>query len=118
MIELIATAILIGSFIGIVVMIARKLPVLASLPLTSEPKPGLSLWQKAKEKIKLLPAPKGLSREKIIHRVLSKIKVLALRTESKTEKYLQRLRKKSRNQKEEKGDNYWQELRETKREHH
>ncbi len=116
MIQLIATIILLGSFVSITVMVIRKIPALVQLPLSSSSQKGFvsSLWQRIKSKITETPSLKGFSGEKLLHRFLSKIKIFALRTESKAEKYLQQLRKKSKNQKQESDDNYWQELKETK----
>lgn len=111
MIELIATIILIGSGIGLAVMVIRKLPALQALPPAPSPKSfPLFTLEKIRSRIKR----EGFSKEKLFHKVLSRLKVLALRLENKTERQLQSLRQRSKNDKGNPPDKYWQELKETK----
>ena len=107
MTELIAAIILIGSALGMFVILFRKIPILVGLPKTAE-RPLLNdLWQKSKERIKNLPQLKSFSSEIFIQKVLSRIRVLTLRIENKIANYLQKLREKAQKKNE---DNYWQEL--------
>jgi len=111
MIGLIATTILIGSALGMFVILFRKIPILVGLPKTIE-KPLLAdWWQKLKENIKNLPPLKSLSSEIFIQKVLSKTRILTLRIENKIANYLQKLREKAQKKNE---DNYWQELKKPK----
>ena len=111
MLELIAITILIGSFIGMGIIIFRKIPILVELPKTTESPLLNDFWQKLKEKIKNLPPLKSFSSEIFIQRVLSKIRILTLRIENKIANYLQKLREKG---KKKHNDNYWQELKKPK----
>lgn len=107
MIGLIAATILIGSALGIFVILFRKIPILIEAPKTIE-KPLLTdWWQRLKENIKNLPPLKSLSSEIFIQKVLSKTRILTLRIENKIANYLQKLREKAQKKH---NDNYWQEL--------
>lgn len=111
MIELIAVLILIGSIIGLGMILFRKIPVLVELPEIAE-KPLLgNFWQKLKEKIKNLPPFKSFSSEVFIQKLLSKIRILTLRIENKIAVELQKLREKG---KKKNLDSYWQELKKSK----
>ena len=108
MIVLIVTIILFCSFVGMGVILFRKIPVLAELP---EVPGGFSLKIKIleiKEKIKNSKYFRLPSSEIFLQRVLSKIKILTLKIEKKTSFWLQRSRDKSKKKKE--NDKYWQKL--------
>lgn len=107
MIGLIAATILIGSALGMFVILFRKIPILVGLPKTAE-RPLLNdLWQKSKEKIKNLPPLKSFSSDVFIQKILSKTRILTLRIENKIANYLQKLREKAQKKH---NDSYWQEL--------
>ena len=111
MIELIATIILVGSLLGIAVILFRKIPALAELPEVSAEsfnwkKPILKL----KEKTKTLNPFKSFSSEIFLQKILSKIRILTLRTENKTATYLQKLRERAQKKKIEENDNYWEKI--------
>lgn len=111
MVELIAVIILIGSILGMGVILFRKIPLIKKLPETAR---GLSFETKVlkiKEKIKKLKYSKSPSFEILLQKVLSKIRILSLKAESKTSSWLQRLREKSMKKKE--NDKYWQKLKES-----
>lgn len=113
MLELVAIIILFSSLMGMSVIIIKKIPVLSSLSLPEQVE-SLPFWQKIKNKISDIPWLKNFSLEKFLQKRLSKLKILVLKTESKIEKYLQQLRKRSRDQKENTSDSYWQKLKEAK----
>lgn len=109
--EIIATVILICSFLGIGILIFRKIPVLVKLPDSNLPAtPTFSpvyLYKKLIEKIKNIPGLKSFSFEIFLQKLLSKTRILTLRIENKIANYLQKLREKARKKND---DNYWQEL--------
>ena len=114
MIELIATIILVGSLLGMAVILFRKIPVLVKLP---EYNPSNALvffpvkWCKnLKEKIKNISVFKSFSSEIFLQKILSKIRVLSLRVENKIASRLQKLREKALKKKNLENDNYWEEL--------
>lgn len=109
--ELIAIVILLTSFLGMVVIIYRKIPVLVELPEIL-PEKGESIVLKLKEKIKILNSFKNFPYEIFLQKILSKIRILFLKAENKTFNWLQRLREKSKKKKEE--DNYWEEIKKLK----
>jgi len=114
MIELIATIILVGSLLGIAVILFRKIPVLVKLPDYNSSNTLVSLpvkWCKnLKEKIKNISVFKSFSSEIFLQKILSKIRVLSLRVENKIASRLQKLREKALKKKNLENDNYWEEL--------
>ena len=111
--ELIATIILFGSLLGMVVILFRKIPVLVELPEVSPRKkrqkaPGF--FQKGIEKIKKSGPFKSFSYEIFLQKILSKVRILSLKTENRTFSWLQKLREKSKRKKIKENDNYWEEL--------
>ena len=109
MAETIAFNILIVSFLGMLVIFLRKLPVLISLPQEIGG-PQESLLFRLKDRILKIRPFRSFSFEFFLQKVLSKIRVLSLKIESKTANHLQKMREKSREQKGRENDNYWQEL--------
>lgn len=114
MIELIATIILVGSLLGMAVILFRKIPVLVKLPDYNSSNTLVSLpvkWCKnLKEKIKNISVFKSFSSEIFLQKILSKIRVLSLRVENKIASRLQKLREKALKKKNLENDNYWEEL--------
>ena len=108
--ELIAISILIGSLLGIGVILIRKIPVLVELPEVIKKPSGEPFWLKLKRKIKNIPGFKSFSYEIFLQKLLSRIRILTLKTDNKTSSWLQRLREKSRKQKFQDNDNYWEEI--------
>ncbi len=113
MLELVAIIILFSSLMGMSVIVIKKMPALSSLSLPEQAE-SLPFLRKLKNKMLDVSWLKNFSSEKFLQKTLSKLKILVLKTESKIEKYLQQLRKKSREQKENASDSYWQKLKETK----
>lgn len=111
MIELILTIILVSSLTGIVVILFRKIPVLVKLEEASE---ASGDWQplilKIKKRSKFLPRAKTFNYELYLQKILSKIRILTLKTENKTSDWLEKLRQKNNQEK----DNYWEELKKAK----
>lgn len=111
--EITALIILLASLIGMGIIIYRKLPVLAELPeVTQEPRENLLL--RLKNKIYSISFVKNFSFALVLQKILSKIRILILRTENKVASWLQKLRAKSQKKNNFEKDNYWQDLKNSK----
>ena len=110
MVNLIATIIFLGSFLGIGVMLFRKISLVRELPLEIE-KPQENLFSGLKNKIGTLTPVKSFSSETLLHKLLSKTRIFALKIENRIALWQERLREKSKKKKEVENDNYWEELR-------
>lgn len=109
MVEILALIVLILSFLGMLVIFLRKIPVLTSLP--PEVKSSReNLFFRLKNKILKTRPFKSFSSEIFLQKILSKVRVLILKTENKTSHWLQQLRENAKRRKEKENDNYWQEL--------
>lgn len=108
--NLIAQLVLGLSLIGIIILIFRKIPVLVELQENFEVPPQKKLYLRLKETIRNLPGIKSFSSDIFLQKVLSKIRILSLKTESKTFHWLQKLRKKSQENKFGEKDNYWEKI--------
>lgn len=109
MFEIIFIIILFSGFIGMSIMLFLKVPVLVNLK--SE---GPNSLQKIKQKGRIIA--KSLSKERLLHKLLSQIRVLTLRTENKVTISLSNLREKSK-EKENKvkfSSDYWKKLKRKK----
>ena len=112
--ELISLIILIFSFLGIVAILLRKIPLLLELPDNLEAEISLvdGFKKKREETNKKEKFLGNLSFEVILQKILSKINILNLKIENKISFWLQKLREKSKEEKLKEDDNYWDELRE------
>jgi hypothetical protein len=100
--------ILILSFLGLAILIIRKLPVLAALPLAENNK-SESFFSKVSGGIKRLPGFKNFSGEVVLHKIISKIRIISLKTDHKTFNWLKKLREKTQREKLE-DEKYWEEI--------
>ena len=110
MIELIAKIILMGSIFGIGLILFRKIPVLLEMPVDIQ-KTEKPFFSNLINKNKSFRMIKTISLENVLQKILSRIRILTLKVENKTSKWLQKLREKSQKKKEIENDNYWEELR-------
>jgi hypothetical protein len=108
MLTLITKIVLICSFLGIVVILFRKIPLLLQLPKTEMISEPFSL--RLKNKIKSWQAIKFPPLETFLQKLISKFRIFALKTDSKTANWLRRLRERSLKKKNLENDNYWQEV--------
>lgn len=109
MVELITTIILFIGLIGMSVVIIRKIPVLAEFsPKEIE---GGGTLEKLKEKIKNNGTLKSFSIEILLQKILSKFRILTLKTECKTGAWLTKLRQKSIEKKNKFSNDYWKKIR-------
>lgn len=109
MAELIATIIFFGSVLGMGVILARKIPILVTLPPKIKPQKE-SLFARLKDKIRILNPLKTFPSEIFLQKILSKIRVLTLKIDHLTGNWLLKLREKAKKKKEIENDKYWQEL--------
>ena len=108
MLELSATIILFISLIGMAIIIIRKIPILAELPIQEVKRP--KVLKIIKEKIKINGKVKLFSGDILLQKMLSNIRILTLKTDSKTSDWLAKLRQKSIKKKNSFSDDYWQKL--------
>ncbi len=111
MMALIASIIFGGSIIGMGTMLYQKIPSLIKLPEVIEKDEKKNLILVIKNKVKEIEFVKDFSYEMFLQKILSKIRVLTLKTDSKTSSWLQKLREKSKNKKVLDDDKYWDEVR-------
>ncbi len=105
MLELIALIILIGSILGILIILLRKIPALADLPEVIEKPQEGSLALKLKNKVgNIFP------KEIVLQKTLSHFRILMLKIEKKTDDLLQKLRKKSKEKQKTSDKKEWQDL--------
>jgi len=114
MLEFIALIIFIISFLSMIFLFVFKMPILKTLESTKE---KISFRKKTREQIKkalntIYQAPMRIHWDIFSQKALSKIRVLALKAENKSNSLLVRMRKESRQREEQKLDNsdYWQEV--------
>ncbi len=109
MAEIFALIVFILSFFGMLLIFLKKIPILISLsPNTQDSQENLFL--KLKNKTLEIRFLKPFSSEVFLQKILSKVRILTLKTENKTSYWLQQLRKNARKKKEIENDNYWKEL--------
>jgi len=109
MAEVFALIVLIFSFLGMLVILLRKIPVLVTLPPEVK-SPQENLFFRLRNRALRIRPFRSFSFEIFLQKILSKVRILSLKIESKTANHLQRMREKSRGQKERENDNYWEDL--------
>lgn len=109
--EFLAQIVLICSLMGMIILIFRKIPALVELPGVFPQRKDL-IGLRIKEKIKQLNPFKNFSYEIFLQKLLSKVRILTLKTENKTFSWLQKLREKTQKKKLE--DHYWEEIKKNK----
>jgi len=112
--EIIAAIVLAFSALGLVIIILRKIPALVILPEASILE-GEGLSGKFKKAVLRINPFKNFSSDLFLHKILTKIRILSLKTDHKTFNLLQRLRERTQKKKLE-NDNYWDEIKKAKEE--
>jgi len=107
-IDLIALIFLICGISGITIIVLRKIPLLSELPEIAS---GFFNWKEFFSKIKTPGFVEIFSDEILLQKVLSKIRILTLKTEHKTSNWLQKLRERSLKKKSGDSDKYWDDIR-------
>ncbi len=110
--EIISLAILVISFLILVIFIYRKIPVLANLP-AGNAAAGNGFFLKIKNRVKNLPGVKSFSPEIFLQKIISQARVWSLKADHKTANWLKALRQKTQKKKLE-NDSYWQEIKNSK----
>ena len=113
MVQLLSIIVLFLSLAGMAVILLRKMPVLGKLP-ERDFAFGNSLVCGLRGGLKKMPVIKGFSYELYLQKVLSKIRVLTLKTENKTGSWLERLRQKNYQKNQTNHDSYWEALKKAK----
>lgn len=109
MAELIATIILFIGLIGMAIILLWKIPVLAELSPKEIKGPGV--FGVIKNKIENKELLKTFSGEILLQKILSKFRILTLKTENKTNTWLGKLRQRSLGKKKKFSDDYWKKIR-------
>lgn len=111
--ELVAKIILSASLMGIGIIVFRKIPILAQLSEDEVQETVFvgNILNLVKTRVVRI---KTFHLNILLQKVLSKIKVLTLVVERKTEDKLRRLREEVKRKKEIINDNYWEELKKAK----
>ncbi|HDL74918.1 MAG TPA: hypothetical protein ENH06_00845 [bacterium] len=115
MIELIAIIILFASIFGMTIILFRKLPVLEGISSSEISQESLSFEIRQKVLNLFTSFFSKLSIEKTLHKLLLKFRILVLKTENKTSKALENLKKKEIEKEEKDNDDYWNELKKAKK---
>lgn len=110
MVVSISTIIFVVSVLGITIILFRKIPLLAELTVSEKEKTGF--FVKMKDRILNQRIRRTLSGEVILQKLLSKIRVITLKTENKTNSWLSRLRQKSLEKKNNFSGEYWKKIKE------
>ncbi|MFH1780443.1 MAG: hypothetical protein ABH841_00305 [Candidatus Nealsonbacteria bacterium] len=113
MFELISIIILFLSLVGMAAILLRKISALCELQ-EQDLNFYNSLTCGIKDRIKKMPAVKSFSYELYLQKVLSKFRILSLKTESKTGSWLEKLRQKNCNKNKTNHDDYWDTLKKAK----
>jgi hypothetical protein len=109
MIIIISAVMAIISLLGLLLILFRKIPVLVELPEITADSYIKKLMVNFKNRIKNLSIFKTFSLEIFLQKIISKFRVLTLKTERKTYNWLQKLRERAK-RKRMINDNYWQDL--------
>jgi len=108
-----AVIILFASLTGMGLIIIRKIPILVEL---SPQEIELNPIRRLKNKIGRKKTSKFFSKDIILQKTLSKIRVLTLKTDNKTDSLLMKLRQKTRKEKNDFSDGYWKKVNSAKEE--
>jgi energy-converting hydrogenase Eha subunit A len=108
MISIIVFIVFLLSLIVLAVIVFRKMPLLLQLP---EAEPSRFSWKESLMRIKDLLPVGNFSFEIFLQKILSRIRVLTLKTDNKTSGWLQKLRERGQKRKFDEDDNYWREIR-------
>lgn len=108
--QLINLFIVLGSFIALVFILYRKIPLL--LELSSE---EIKMRDVIKQGIRKVASSQKIRRDRVLHSTLVKARSLASKTETHTSEWLEKLRKKSETHKEDFTESYWEQLRKKKK---
>jgi hypothetical protein len=107
--EIIALIILIVSFLSLSFLIFKKMPALKAMPEPEAIFFKKELKKKIRAKTKEVMEKRSNSLEAILHKLLSKIRILSLKTDKKMSDWIIKLRERSIERTKD-FDNYWKEI--------
>jgi hypothetical protein len=112
--EVLATSICIFSFLGMVFIFIKKIPVLVSIP--EEPPESIFAKIYTKIKTKIIQENKALKKsfwELQLQKIVAKIRILSLKVDNLTYNWLKKMREKSFEEEEEKKEeDFWDKIKE------
>lgn len=108
--EIIAQIILFGSTVGLGTIIFRKIPLLITLPEDIVEKEKEPLVLRLKNRIKRNNPLRDFSYNIFLQKILTKIRILSLKTDKKTFYWIKKLRENRHRKKMRENDNYWEEI--------
>ena len=108
--ETIALIIFSASSLGLGGMIVRKIPILSTLPKTIKGDRQEGLFLKLKRGTRKILPFKNFSYELFLQKVLTKVRILSLRTDNKTSTLLQKLRENAQKKKIREDGDYWEKI--------
>ncbi len=114
--EIIAQIILFGSTVGLGTIIFRKIPLLITLPEDIVEKEKEPLVLRLKNRIKRNNPLRDFSYNIFLQKILTKIRILSLKTDKKTFYWIKKLREKRHRKKMRENDNYWEEIQKSTKE--
>ncbi len=109
--KIFAEIILFSSSIGLGGMIALKIPVLSALPEITVEEDKEEIDSKEKEKFKKKNSIIRPSSNIFLQKILTKIRILSLKTDTKTFTWLQKLRENNQRKRIKENDSYWDDIR-------
>jgi hypothetical protein len=109
-----ALIILFSSFFGFSGIAIRKIPVLTSLPETVSSKRGKDL--DLSKRIKERKVFGNFSSNLFLQKILTKIRILSLKTDNKTFNWLQKIKQNSQKKKINEDNDYWEEIKKATKE--
>lgn len=107
MLTIVATLTFFSSFVGILIFVYRKIPVLLTL---SPPKKKEKFIFSLKKIIFRLNPFKNFSLDIFLQKILVKTRILSLKIDHKTFDLLRRIREKNKKMKERPEDDYWEKI--------
>jgi len=112
--EIIFIIFLLASLSGIGFILFRKVPILLELPQSSFQKEQIisNIKKEIQRGLKIIPGSKKFDYELYLQKILSKVRVLTLKTESQTESWLEKLRRRRNGHAHNAA--YWEELKKAK----
>ena len=108
MVLFIVKIILLISFVGLLIIIFRKVPHILALPIKEADASKISSLSQLKNKLKNSVSVDSVSIENLLQKILSKARVFTMKTENKTATWLESLRQRSKNKNEVHDDKYWE----------
>lgn len=107
--DIISLIVLILSVLGLTILVFKKAPILKGMPEPEHIFLKKEFKKKIKEKTKEVIKENSNFLEAMLHKLLSKIRILSLKTDNKMSAWIKRLRERSVERTKD-FDNYWKEI--------